>query len=201
LEKLLAGVPGLSVVAMDPVHDQKLIWSRMIELAAPCVYVENKVLYGKTLPKIADNRLGPFALSSSGGFFPTTRLTLGNPPDAVILCYGAMALAAMEAALRIFVEDERLVDVVVASAIAPTPVQDLAEAIGEAPVVVTAEEGTRRNGIGAEWIAALHEQIDLGKRTVRRLAAPDTVIPNDSRLEAELLPDAEKLVEMLRSLW
>jgi 2-oxoisovalerate dehydrogenase E1 component len=201
LEKLLAGVPGLAVVAMDPVHDQKLIWSRMLELGRPCIYIESKVLYGKTLPIIENDRLGSFSLSSSGRFFPTTRLSLGGPADAIILCYGAMTLLAMEAALRAFVEDERLVDIVVPSCIAPTPVQDLAEAIDQVPVVITAEEGMRRNGIGAEWIVALHERLELGKRSVRRLATPDTVIPNDSRLEADLLPNSEKLLEMLRSFW
>jgi 2-oxoisovalerate dehydrogenase E1 component len=201
LEKLLAGVPGLTLVALDAVHDQKLIWSRMLELGSPCVYIEDKVLYSKLLPKIEDNRLDRFAVSGGGGFFPTTRLSLGGPADAVILCYGAMLSASMDAALRVFIEDERLVDIVVASCIAPAPVDDLVHAIGDTSIILVAEEGTRRNGIGAEWIVALNEAAGIGRRTVRRLATPDTIIPNDSRLEASLLPDAQKIVTTLRGLW
>lgn len=200
LEKLLVGIPGLTVVALDAVHDQKLIWTRMLALESPCVYIENKVLYGKLLPKIDGDRLGPFTLSPSDGFFPTTRLSLGEPADAVILCYGAMLDVAMDAAQRLFLDDERIVDIVIPSCIAPTPVADLAQAIAGTPVILALEEGTRRNGVMAEWIAALHEEMGIGSRKVIRVATPDTIIPNDSRLEADLLPSAKKIVAALRGL-
>jgi 2-oxoisovalerate dehydrogenase E1 component len=200
LEKLLAGIPGLTLVSIDPVHDQNLIWSRMLELGSPCVYVENKVLYGKLLPRIDGVRLDQFSLSSFGSFFPTTRLSLGAPADAAVLCYGGMVLPALDAAVHAFIEDERIVDVIVPSCLAPVPVDDLVAAIGGAPRVLVVEEGTSRNGIAAEWIVSLMERLPQS-RILRRLATPDTVIPNDSRLEAELLPNAEQLAAKLGEFW
>ncbi len=112
LEKLFLGIPGLTVVAADPVHDQRLIWQRMIELGALCLYVENKALYGTRLPLIEAGRWGPFTLEASTGFFPTTRFSLGGPPDAAIVCYGGMVPAVLEAARRLFERYEWVVDAV-----------------------------------------------------------------------------------------
>ena len=200
LEKLFLGIPGLTVIAADPVHDQRFIWQRMIELAAPCLYVENKVLYGTRLPLIEAGRYGPFSLEASGGFFPTTRLRLGGPPDAAIVCYGGMVPAALEASRRLFERYEWVVDVVVPSALAPLDVDALVRALGSNYPIVVAEEGTLRSGFGAEVVAALADCRALAGRAIRRVAMPDTIVPNNSALERELLPDAGHIVDVLCTL-
>lgn len=199
LEKLFLGVPGLYVVAADPIHDQDLIWGRMFDLDAPCLYVENKVLYSTKLPLIDDGMLGPFTLTANDGWFPTTRLSLGNSADAVIVTYGEMVLHAIDAARALFAESELTVDIVVPSALAPLDVDALAAAVGAAPLVV-AEEGTARNGFGAEVIAALSECQALGARRVRRVAMADTIVPNSSVLERMLLPSSDDIVRAVRTV-
>lgn len=200
LEKIFLGVPGLTVVAADPVHDPALIWQRMYELAAPCLYVENKALYGTPLPLIESAQLGSFRLTAGRGFFPTTQLSLGDSADAVLICYGEMTMHAIAAARQLFEEHEWIVDVVVPSCLAPLDLDDLVAAMGSARAIVVVEEGTRRNGFGAEVIAALSDRGALGTRTARRIAMPDTIVPNNGRLERDVLPGTKHIVEFVRTL-
>jgi 2-oxoisovalerate dehydrogenase E1 component len=199
LEKLFVGIPGLTVIAADPIHDQRYLWQRMFELEAPCLYVENKALYGTRLPRIEGDRLGPFRLTTGSGFFPITRLSLGTPVDAAIVCYGGMVLAALDAAKLIFESTEKIIDVVVVSCLAPLDIRELQNAVGSGYPLIVVEEGTKRGGFGSELVAALADY-DAAFRPIRRIAAPDTIVPSDSRLEQTILPGVDEIVRVVRSV-
>lgn len=203
LEKLFFGVPGLVVTASDMIHDPELIWERMLGLSAPCLHVENKVLYSAELPDITDGRLGPFRLTSSRGYFPTTTLSLRGgrgTPDIAVVAYGGLVGMALEAAQTLFVEHEILADVVVPSQLAPLPVQDLVDASAAAGAVLVLEEGTERFGFGAEVIAQMACRGALSDKRVARCAAIETIIPNNATLEKLVLPGVERVVRLSANL-
>jgi 2-oxoisovalerate dehydrogenase E1 component len=204
LEKLFLGIPGLVVTTSDVIHDPRLIWERMLHLSSPCLHIENKGLYGAQLPRIAaEGQLALFRLYSSGGYFPTTTLSLNSKDDQVdltLIAYGGMVAMAMEAARSLFREYEILAEVVVPSQLAPLPTADLSAAVARSKALLIMEEGTERAGFGAEVIANLSCLGLLKGKRVARCAALDTVIPNNAELERAVLPSLERLIRLAREV-
>lgn len=169
----------------------------------PHVYLENKVLYGQPLPSIDQDRLGAFFLTAFAGFLPTTRLSLSpsdGRADVALIAYGGMVGLAMEAALRLFEEDEVLVDVVVPALLSPLPLSAIREAVTGAGAVVVAEEGVGAHGFGAEVLAALAERGDLRGRKARRVAMASTIIPSCARLESDIIPGVDQICATIREM-
>jgi len=129
-----------------------------------------------------------------------TRLRLGDPCDAALVAYGGMVVYALEAARRLFEEDELLLDVVVPSCLAPLDLDAVSLMLAGTHPIVVVEEGTMRNGFGAELLAALGDRGDIRSRAVRRVATADTVLPNSAALEATILPDADDIVRAVRTI-
>jgi 2-oxoisovalerate dehydrogenase E1 component len=196
IEKLFMGVPGLVVLANDPIHDQPFIWDRMLAVNGPCLYVENKALYGTMLPVISDDRMDGFRMTSSLGYFPTARLAFdgGLSPDATVIAYGGLVLPALRAARMLFDAHELIVEVVVPSQLAPIPIDDIVRFTQSSAVIAVVEEGSKRWGFGAELIAQLAERQHLRGRKAVRIAAPETIIPASAALERSILPDADQIV-------
>jgi 2-oxoisovalerate dehydrogenase E1 component len=200
LEKLYLGIPGLTVTAFSPVHDQSLLWRRMFDLKAPVLYVENKSLYGQRMMPAEADRLGGFKVASSKSYFPTLRLNLTgfeDEPDLTIVTYGGMTPLAMEAAKALFVADELSVDVVVFSQLAPLSERDLSFAMQRSRRFLILEEGTQRAGWGAE-VSARMVQNRGGVETIERYGALDTVIPNSADAEGYVLPSLSGLLDVAR---
>lgn len=203
LEKLLLGVPGLTVTAMSPCHDQRLLLERMIRLRRPVLHVENKMLYAHMLLNQEDGRMGRFHVRSDFGWFPTLFLSLAppmQPVDVAIVTFGGLSFMALEAAERLFVEDEVNVEVAVCSQLAPLPLDGLLSLARRARILLTLEEGGRTHGWGAEILATLVESGAVGGVRMGRYAALDTVVPSAADQEACVLPSLPGLMERARSL-
>jgi 2-oxoisovalerate dehydrogenase E1 component len=200
LEKIFLGIPGLAVVAPSHVHDAgALLYAAVSRRFRPTLFIENKLLYPRKLMLPTQGACGPFAVKSSGRRFPTLHLSLAGfeRPAAAIVTYGGSAPYALEAAEKLMIEHELVVDVIIPSLLAPIPEQDLREALGTAPLILTLEEGTLRNGWGAEVVARLAEEPSPLKARFARIGAPECPIPNSKELEARILFDAESIVERI----
>ncbi len=200
LEKLYFGVPGLVVVACDAIHDQQLIWERMLTLGSPCFYIENKTLYSQKIKPAVGGKIEHFYTRSSESYFPTIALKMtpfDTATDVVLLTYGGMVQTAMEVAQKLYIEEELAVEVVVPAQIAPLPERDILQFLGNCRKVVVLEEGTQRNGWGAEISALLQEKFDE-KLNIKRCSAQNTIIPNSASGERAVLPDARACYELVK---
>lgn len=170
LEKHLCGVPGLGVFAVSEYTDVTELYARCFERRAPCVLIENKVIYS--------NRLKDAAL-----------LAPHRAPDLAIVTYGGSVGLARAAAERLWDEDEVAVNVVAVEQLSPFDHAGLAERIADCPAVLAVEEGAEGWGFSAEVSRAL-----VG-RAVRfdNLSAPPHPIPSARAWELSLLPDADKV--------
>lgn len=197
LEKLLFGVSNLTIVACNTIHDQCLIWKRIISLKNPCLYIENKILYGQNVKLIKNEKIDSFFVSSINSYFPTTSLCLTeNPPDVVLFTYGEQLETAILTSKKLFVEEEVIVKIVVPSQISPLPKEDLISCLGKCTMVVTLEEGIVDNGWGSYVISFLAGNI-THKVNFRRCGALNSVIPTSVIGETEVLPNSEKLYELI----
>ena len=71
LEKLLLGIPNICVVAASECHDVgALLTQAAVEDERPVFFIENKLLYGRTIRRPEDGHIGELAVRESGGPYP-----------------------------------------------------------------------------------------------------------------------------------
>jgi len=201
LEKYLIGIPNLKVLAVNRLVDTgKLITRIMSNLSQPTVLIENKKMYGEKLYDTAGRKVDAFYIKEYDGLYPVYSLSMSpeDTADVVIVTYGAMTDLAMESAKELMMQEEIMVDIVVHTSLNPIDFESTKKAIATTKRIITLEEGTERNGWGAEVIAQLSEM--LTGRNFARVAAKNCVIPCGAELEKRMLPSKEMLVEKIKKM-
>jgi pyruvate/2-oxoglutarate/acetoin dehydrogenase E1 component len=203
LEKLLLGVPNICVVAASEVHDLGALLRSAVEDDRPVFFIENKLMYGRPNRRPEDGQLGELAVRETGARYPAlsfsgTDFTEGS---ATIVTYGGMVPVVLEAATELILEHEIFCEVVALSQLLPMELDPVLESVARTGALVTAEEGTRTGGFGAEIAARAQELAwsDL-RGPVQRVAARDGIIPSARPLEDAMLPGVEDVVEAVMAL-
>lgn len=201
LEKYLVGMPNLRVLAFSKIHNVGALVCKILNgINAPVILIENKKMYGEKLYIEKAGKINMFYVVESEDTFPVYRLTLDEEesPDVTIITYGSGVDIAMEAAIELMMGDELLVNIIVHTCLSPLNTEAMVEYIGDCKNIVSLEEGTLRNGWGAEIIAQLAEKL-YGCR-YKRIAAENCVIPCGAELERKVLPDKDKIVREVRRM-
>jgi pyruvate/2-oxoglutarate/acetoin dehydrogenase E1 component len=203
LEKLLLGVPNVTVVAASECHDLKALLLAAVEDDAPVFFVENKLMYGRPVRRPVNGYIGEFRYLESGAPYPALTLS-GNDLGAAsvtIATYGGMLPIVLEAAAELILERELFSEVVALSQLAPLDLDPVLASVARTGALVTAEEGGFTGGVGAEIAARVQELAWGDLRTpVRRVAAADGIIPAAPTLEEAVLPRVEDVIEAVLSL-
>ena len=66
LEKLLLGIPNIVVVAASECHDVSALLTAAVEDERPVFFIENKLLYGRTIRRPDGGHVGQLASARSG---------------------------------------------------------------------------------------------------------------------------------------
>ncbi len=206
LENLFFSVPCLTILAPSRYVDPGLLLRRAVETTEqPLLFIEGKTLYGAALElPDAGGMIGDLFVTDPGqGPYPTLRLSPAPEarPDVCLVAYGVMASLACEAALRVFLERELVVEVVVPSRIKPMPVEDLLGPARRAGRVLVAEEGCPVGGFGAEVVCLLQDHSGgAGPLRTARVGARQTPIPSARHLEDLALPQVDDLAAAVKRL-
>lgn len=204
LEKFFVGVPGLQVIALSPFHDVDRFYSAAIcESDDPVVLIENKVMYGRPCRPIQNGQMEEFVVRVSSSAAPALTFSLVNfeRADVSVITYGGMAEMALEIAWKLMMEEEIVVEVVVLGSLSPLYIEDICESASRSRRVVTAEEGTRQLGIGAEIASQVSDRLwDELHQPVKRVGALDYIVPNSKPLEDHVLPSARALESAIRNV-
>ena len=203
LEKLLLGVPNITVVAASECHDLRALVVDAVEDDGPVFLIENKLMYGRPNRRPEDGHVGELAVRETGRPYPSLTFS-GNAFDeasATIVTYGGMLPVALEAATELILEHELFCEVVALSRLLPLDLDPVLESVARTGALVTAEEGTLTGGFGAEIAARVSELAwsDL-RRPVRRVAARDGIIPSARPLEDAMLPSVEDVIDAVVAL-
>ena len=201
LEKYLVGIPNLRVLALSKIHNVQALVSRILnDMESPTILIENKKMYGEKLYIEKAGKINMFHVTESEDSFPVYRLTLDEEevPDVTIITYGSGVDMAMEAAKELMLGDELLVNIIVHTCLSPYSTRAMLEYIGDCKNIVSLEEGTLRNGWGAEIISYLTE--NLYGRRYGRIAAENCAIPCGVELERKVLPDKDKIIREVRRM-
>jgi pyruvate/2-oxoglutarate/acetoin dehydrogenase E1 component len=180
--------PGLKVLAPSTAHDAKGLLLAAIADPNPVIFLEHKHLYRRVRGEVPE------------GFYqtPLCAQTVRDGDDLVVIAYGAMVHAALEAAAEIEEASVRVLDL---RSLVPLDERAILDAVHDCAKVVIVDEANYTCAAGAQ-VASLIAQYgyeDLDGPVVR-VATPDVPIPFAPSLERAVLPSAERIRDACREL-
>jgi pyruvate/2-oxoglutarate/acetoin dehydrogenase E1 component len=208
LEKFFLGVPGLRVLA--PFHllgeddlgtPGKMLYDAVTHSEGPTLFVENKLQYLLKLLTPADLSEYVLDVYSAAGT-PFYRLGLkGAPvPQVTLAAYGYMAKLAVDALYKLAYQYEIFCELIIPTQLAPFELTPLYQSTGRTGRLLTIEEGTLSLGWGAEVLARASETLGSDLKSSGRLAAKETVVPASPKLESEVLPGVDHIIQKVREM-
>jgi pyruvate dehydrogenase E1 component beta subunit len=112
-----------------------------------------------------------------------------------------MVSKALEAAEKLAAEGISC-EVLDPRTIIPVDKEAMFESITKTHRCVIVEEGNKTAGLGAEWAAMIQEEIfDELDAPIRRVASLDIPLPYNLGLEAECVPNPDKIIAAVKSLF
>jgi 2-oxoisovalerate dehydrogenase E1 component len=191
LEALLGHLPGLVVVMPATVEDMYGLLRSAIDLPAPVVLIENRLLY---------ERKG--AAPPGGLRTPIGKASIVRPgQDITIVTVSHALYTALDAADVLAADDGISCEVIDLRTIAPMDSDTVLASLGRTSRLLIVSEGTGDFGVGAELAA---RAVDAGfwslDAPVRRLHGASTPVPYSPPLERAWLPSAERIVAEVREL-
>jgi 2-oxoisovalerate dehydrogenase E1 component len=189
LEALLAQVPGLVVVMPATVADMYGLLRSAIDLAAPVVVIENRLLY-----ELKGDAPPP------GWRTPIGQARVARPGTDITIVTASRALyTALEAAEAVAAEDGISCEVIDLRTIAPLDTRTILASLGQTGRLLVVTEGAPDFGIGAEIAArAVDEGFWSLDAPVRRLHGAPTPVPYSPPLERAWLPSVERVIAEIR---
>ena len=203
LEKLLFGVPGITVVAPSECHALGKMLVEAVDDDEPVFFIENKLLYGRPNRRPVDGQIDEFRCVEGGGRYPALTFS-GNGfvgGEATLVTYGGMLPVTLDAARELILEHEIFTEVVALGQLRPLDLEPVLDSVARTGSLVTVEEGTLTSGIGAEIAARVQERAwrDL-RGPIRRVAARDGIIPTARTLEDDMLPSTGDIIAAVTEL-
>ena len=191
LEAWFTHVPGLVVAAPSTPYDAKGLLVAAIRDENPVVFLEQKLLYlGGTGPvpeELYAIPLGKADIKRAG-------------TDVTVVATSAMVPRALSAA-TVLERDGISVEVVDPRTLQPLDEETILASVRKTNRLLIVHEAWVRGGFGAEVAAmAVDKAFDWLDAPVARLGAPHTPMPYNDRLELEVIPSQERIVDAIRAL-
>ncbi len=180
--------PGLKVLAPSTPEDAKGMLIAGIRDPNPVVFMEHKHLYRRIKGEVPE---GTYET-------PFTARVAHEGTDLVVITYGAMVHAALEATADL---DGASIMVLDLRSLVPLDEEAIVAAVRACSKVVIVDEANRTCAAGAEVASLIAERCfeDLDGPVVR-VATPDVPIPFSPPLEQAVLPDVDRIRDACREL-
>ena len=190
-EAWFLNAPGLTIMMPSTPADAKGMMVSAIRSNNPVLFFEQKHLY-KTLEGAVPEEeyevpIGKGDIKREG-------------KDITVVATGWMVHKALEAAENLQ-KDGIEVEVLDPRTLKPLDEELILQSVRKTGRLLTVHEACLTGGFGAEVCAIVTEKaFDSLKKPVKRLAAPDSIIPFAPNLEDAFYPDTKKLEEAIRSM-
>lgn len=185
LQKHFIGVPNLSLFEMSPFHQNREVLDRMLELREPCVFFEDKGLYGAPMYSdgIVDDLFGYDFLDRDRNYARAFPGDLVNP-SCVVIAPGGLVPRALKAMRTVLLQQDVLCQLIVPSKLYPVDVAPILPLVAAAGRVCVLEDGVAGGTWGREVAGLLYEHAWNQLRAPVRVVSPDcAVIPAARHLE------------------
>ena len=190
LEALLAHIPGLAVVMPATPADMYGLLRSAIDLPAPVVVIENRLLYECTGPAPAPGHRTPIG-----------KAHIARPGrDITIVSLSRSLQTALDAARRAAGEGIEC-EVIDLRTVSPLDHATVLDSLSRTNRLLVVTEAVLDFGVGAEIAArAVNEGFWSLDAPVRRVAGPPTPVPYSPVLEEAWLPSPQRVLDEIRDL-
>ena len=190
-ESWFLNAPGLTIMMPSTPADAKGMMLAAIRSDNPVLFFEQKHLYKTLQGEVPEEEhivpIGKGDIKRSGR-------------DVTVVATGWMVHIALEVAEHLHQEGIE-VEVVDPRTLKPLDEELILQSVRKTGRLVTLHEACLTGGFGAEVCAVVTEKaFDSLKKPVKRLAAPDSIIPFAPNLEDMYYPDAKKVEEAIWSV-
>lgn len=191
VESLFLHSPGLTIITPSTAYDAKGLLKSAIRSNNPVLFFEQKQLY-QVSEEIPDEEyllpIGVADIKRAGS-------------DVTIIAVGLMVKRALDAAEKLKAEGIEA-EVIDPRTITPFDKETVFNSICKTHRVVTVEESTKTGGLGAEIAAMIQEELyDELDGPVVRVAALDVPLPYNVAYEMSAIPDADRIISAVKSLF
>lgn len=192
-ESTFTHVPGLRVVYPSNALDAAGLLRTAIRCDDPVLFLEPKHLYRQTHnkgPEVPEDFMVPFGKAR----------TVREGTDLSVITYGCTVIRAVQAARE--AEKEGLsVEIIDLRSLNPYDWSAIERTVKKTHRVIVAHEDTLSWGYGSEIAARIADELFFHlDAPVRRVAAKDTWVAYQPKLEDEILPQPAHFLEAYRSI-
>ncbi|HEY0003760.1 MAG TPA: alpha-ketoacid dehydrogenase subunit beta [Pyrinomonadaceae bacterium] len=192
-EAFFLNTAGLKMVEPSTAYDAKGLIKAAIRDPDPVLFFEHKKLY--RLPRLREQ------LPEDDYIVPIGKARIAREGrDLSIITFGAMVLAALDAAAEL--EREGLdVEVLDLRTLAPMDREAILKSVRKTSRAMVLHEASRTGGIGGEIAATLAEEaFEWLDAPILRVASIDTPVPYSPPLEEYYLPQVKDVLDAARKL-
>ena len=202
LQAFFTHVPGLKVVAPSTAYDAKGLLKAAVRDENPVLIFEHKLLYGSKGQRAEKGALSPTGeVPEEDYVVPIGKgAARREGRDATLVSIHRMLYTALSAADKL--ADQGIeVEIIDPRSLVPLDKELIYDSVHKTGRLLIVEEDNLTNGWGAEIAAlAADEAFEWLDAPIKRVAAPDVPPPFAPPLEAEYLPDEDKIIAAVRSL-
>jgi pyruvate dehydrogenase E1 component beta subunit len=190
LEALYAHVPGLIVLFPSTPYDAKGLLTSAIRSDNPVLFIECRQLYDIRGPVPDDDYLLPIGKAD----------IKREGKDVTVVGIARNVVQALEAA-KILEKEGIDIEVVDPRTINPIDKDTIVTSLKKTNKLVIVHDAWKTGGIGAEIAASVAEDaLDYLDAPIKRVAALDTSIPYNPKLEQHVLPDIDNITKAIKEI-
>jgi len=191
LEALVTHIPGLKVIAPSNPYDAKGLLKSAIREQNPVVFFEHQLIYNSLGVVPHEEYLVPIGKAN----------ILKEGTDITIICWSYMVEQTIDAA-KILEKEGISAEVIDIRTLIPLDIDTIIKSIKKTNKVVVTSQEVTQCGFCAEIISQIQENaFDWLDGPIKRLGAPNGIPPSAQNLEKIFLPNAEKLVKVIRNMF
>jgi pyruvate/2-oxoglutarate/acetoin dehydrogenase E1 component len=203
LEAFFAHIPGLKVVAPATAYDAKGLLKAAVRDENPVLVFEHKLLYGAKGARAEKGALSPVGeVPEEDYIVPIGQGIIRRPGKDVTIVATLLMLYRALAAAETLAQRGLEAEVIDPRTLVPLDKALILQSVRKTGRLVIVEEDNLTNGWGAE-VAALvaDEAFDWLDAPIKRVAAPDVPPPFAPVLERAYVPDEDKIIRAVLSLF
>jgi len=196
LDKFLCGIDNIKTVALNIFINPAEVYESIHKESHPVIVIENKTDYGKKIGMIKPIN---YRVLKNDETYPVIKISPTNStPTLTIVTYGTNADWISENLENIFVETDKLAEVIVLTKINPIDYSVIIESVKRTHYLLVVEEGSKQFGIGAEIVAGVMEKVNI-PIVIKRVGAIPVPIPSVKSLENIVLPSIKNIIEVINN--
>ena len=190
-EAAFLNAPGLTIMMPSTPYDAKGMLKAAIRSENPVLFFEQKYLYKTLEGEVPEEE---YIIPVGKGDIKRR----GN--DVTIVATGWMVQRSLKSA-EMLAKEGIEAEIIDPRTLKPLDEELILNSVAKTGRLVTVHEASLTGGFGAEVSAVVCEKaFDSLKRPVKRVAAPDMIIPFAPNCEDAFYPDEERIAEAVRTL-